>query len=188
MAATDLASMLDVVRLQSLRYRRTPLGAEDAFGVGSLSLVESERIYHGDDLRGFALQRSAWRMTDEYRKLCRTRAVGATSAEGAGKVLTSGTGRLGVAPVRLSGTGTVTCTGTGAVTTSTVSLTGAGYVLAAGVIGGSGAVTTSTATLSGAGNIDKMPVVATVGLIAPTPVRILYSSTPRRGLTARRTT
>jgi RNA polymerase sigma factor (sigma-70 family) len=61
---------LNMVRRMSARYRGTPLGAEDAFGVGSLALVEAARRFdpgRGVPFLGYAYLRVRGAMTDACR-------------------------------------------------------------------------------------------------------------------------
>ena len=59
MSATEeqIVEALPMVRRMATRYRRTPLGAEDALGVGAVALVEAGRRFdqrHGVPFAGFA--------------------------------------------------------------------------------------------------------------------------------------
>ena len=66
MSATEeqIVEALQMVRRMATRYRRTPLGAEDALGVGAVALVEAGRRFdpkHGVPFAGFAFTRVKWR-------------------------------------------------------------------------------------------------------------------------------
>ena len=72
MSATDeqILDGLDMVRRLAARYRRTPLGAEDAYGVGALALVEAGRRYDpalGVPFLGYAFSRVRGAMSDACR-------------------------------------------------------------------------------------------------------------------------
>jgi RNA polymerase sigma factor (sigma-70 family) len=61
---------LGMVRRLAARYRGTPLGAEDAYGVGSLALVEAAQRFDPDNgapFLGFAFFRVRGAMTDACR-------------------------------------------------------------------------------------------------------------------------
>jgi len=78
MSASDdqIVEGLDMVRRMAARYRGTPLGAEDAYGVGSLALVEAARRFdpdHGAPFLGYAFLRVRGSMADA----CRSGARGA---------------------------------------------------------------------------------------------------------------
>jgi hypothetical protein len=64
------AFLLTRVTRIARRYRGTPLGMDEAVGVGLLAAVEAERANWGDDPAGMSLQRAAWRMKDAYRSHC----------------------------------------------------------------------------------------------------------------------
>jgi RNA polymerase sigma factor (sigma-70 family) len=72
MSASDdqIVEGLDMVRRMAARYRGTPLGAEDAFGVGSLALVEAAQRFdpgHGAPFLGYAFLRVRGSMADACR-------------------------------------------------------------------------------------------------------------------------
>lgn len=69
MSATEeqITDALQMVRRMATRYRGTPLGAEDALGVGAVALVEAGRRFdqrHGVPFAGFAFTRVKWAMKD----------------------------------------------------------------------------------------------------------------------------
>jgi RNA polymerase sigma factor (sigma-70 family) len=72
MSASDeqIVEGLSMVRRMAARYRGTPLGADDAYGVGSLALVEAARRFdpdHGAPFLGYAFPRVRGSMTDACR-------------------------------------------------------------------------------------------------------------------------
>jgi RNA polymerase sigma factor (sigma-70 family) len=63
----QILEALPMVRRLASRYSGTPLGAEDALGVGALALVEAGRRFeseHAVPFWGFAFQRVKWAMRD----------------------------------------------------------------------------------------------------------------------------
>jgi RNA polymerase sigma factor (sigma-70 family) len=63
----QILEALPMVRRMASRYRRTPLGVEDAVGVGALALVEAGRRYdpgRGVPFAGFAFRRVRGALTD----------------------------------------------------------------------------------------------------------------------------
>ena len=63
----QIVEALTMVRRMASRYRRTPLGAEDALGVGAVALVEAARRFdpsHGVPFAGFAFRRVKGAMQD----------------------------------------------------------------------------------------------------------------------------
>ena len=69
MSATEeqIVEALQMVRRLATRYRSTPLGADDALGVGAVALVEAGRRFdpeHGVPFAGFAFPRVKWAMRD----------------------------------------------------------------------------------------------------------------------------
>ena len=63
----QILEALPMVRRMASRYRRTPLGVEDAVGVGALALVEAGRRYdpgRGVPFAGFAFTRVRGALTD----------------------------------------------------------------------------------------------------------------------------
>jgi RNA polymerase sigma factor (sigma-70 family) len=61
---------LSMVRRMAARYRGTPLGADDAYGVGSLALVEAARRFDPDNgapFLGYAFLRVRGAMADACR-------------------------------------------------------------------------------------------------------------------------
>lgn len=63
----QILEALTMVRRMASRYRRTPLGAEDALGVGAVALVEAARRFdpsHGVPFAGFAFRRVKGAMQD----------------------------------------------------------------------------------------------------------------------------
>ena len=69
MSATEeqIIEAMPMVRRMASRYRGTPLGAEDALGVGAVALVEVGRRFDqrlGVPFAGFAFSRVKWAMRD----------------------------------------------------------------------------------------------------------------------------
>ena len=63
----QIIAALPMVRRMASRYRRTPLGAEDALGVGAVALVEAGRRFEharGVPFAGYAFRRVKWAMQD----------------------------------------------------------------------------------------------------------------------------
>ena len=63
----QIIEALPMVRRMASRYRSTPLGVEDALGVGALALVEAGRRYdpeRGVPFAGFAFRRVRGALTD----------------------------------------------------------------------------------------------------------------------------
>lgn len=63
----QIIEAMPMVRRMASRFRGTPLGAEDAFGVGALALVEAGRRYdpaRGVPFAGFAFTRVRGALTD----------------------------------------------------------------------------------------------------------------------------
>jgi len=63
----EILEALPMVRRMASRYRSTPLGVEDAVGVGALALVEAGRRYdpgRGVPFAGFAVRRVRGALTD----------------------------------------------------------------------------------------------------------------------------
>jgi RNA polymerase sigma factor (sigma-70 family) len=62
---------LSMVRRMAVRYRGTPLGADDAYGVGSLALVEAAQRFdpeNGAPFLGYAFLRVRGAMADACRR------------------------------------------------------------------------------------------------------------------------
>jgi DNA-directed RNA polymerase specialized sigma24 family protein len=63
----QIVGALPMVRRMAFRYRGTPLGAEDALGVGAVALVEAGRRFEharGVPFAGYAFGRVKWAMQD----------------------------------------------------------------------------------------------------------------------------